>query len=375
MPINNREQEKIAMTERTEHHTFKTDEIPSQEISDPAVLSKTPLVSVVMPTYNHEPYIAQAIEGALMQKTNFPYEVLIGEDDSSDGTREICKRYAEEYPDKIRLFLNDRKNVIYINGQPTGRWNFINLLKNSKGKYIAICEGDDYWTDPYKLQKQVDFLEANPKYVMVHSDGDYHYVKNGKTVKNYIQQRWIKPNEVKNPFVAILRSEYPVITCSVVFRSEMLKSLNLVEMSQFGMGDTFLWLDLAQKGKFYYFNESMAGRHILNESASQSMSYNKLLRFKKSGYELCKHFMNKYETTKETKNIVHEKFNRVILNYSFLAKNKVEANRAWDNLYNNPEIKIDIRDKVCHFGNYNMFTRSIAKLVLLVLKVWKKLFK
>jgi glycosyltransferase involved in cell wall biosynthesis len=138
------------MTEHNEYHAFKADEIPSQEISDPAVLSKNPLISVNIVTYNHEPYIAQAIEGALMQKTNFPYEVLIGEDDSSDGTREICKEYAAKHPDKIRLFLNDRKNVIYINGQPTGRWNFINLLKNTKGKYVAFCEGDDYWHECVK---------------------------------------------------------------------------------------------------------------------------------------------------------------------------------------------------------------------------------
>ena len=97
-----------------------------------------------------------------MQQTDFDYEVLVGEDDSSDGTREICKEYAAKYPNRIRLFLNDRKNVIYISGRPTGRWNFINLLKNAKGKYIALCEGDDYWTDPYKLQKQVDFLESHP---------------------------------------------------------------------------------------------------------------------------------------------------------------------------------------------------------------------
>jgi len=125
-----------------------------------------PLVSVLMPTYNHAPYIAQAIEGTLMQKTNFDFEILIGEDDSADGTRELCQEYTAKCPDKIRLFLNDRKNVVYINGRPTGRWNFINLLKNSNGKYIAICEGDDFWTNPYKLQKQVDFLEANPEYAI-----------------------------------------------------------------------------------------------------------------------------------------------------------------------------------------------------------------
>ncbi|MCD4674136.1 MAG: glycosyltransferase, partial [Anaerolineaceae bacterium] len=177
------------MTEHNEHQTFKADEIPSQEISDPAVLSKTPLVSVNIVTYNHEPYIAQAIEGALMQKTNFPYEVLIGEDDSSDGTREICKEYAAKYPDKIRLFLNDRRNVIYVNEQPTGRWNFINLLKNSKGKYISFCEGDDYWHHPKKLQMQVDYLETHPECGLVHSDVVWHYVETGKIIPAHYKER------------------------------------------------------------------------------------------------------------------------------------------------------------------------------------------
>jgi len=121
------------------------------------------IVSVCVMAYNHARYISQCLDSVLMQETNFTYEILVGEDDSSDGTRDICKKYAEEHPDKIRLFLNDRKNVIYVNGRPTGRWNFANLLKNAKGKYIALLEGDDYWTDPLKLQKQVDLLESNPK--------------------------------------------------------------------------------------------------------------------------------------------------------------------------------------------------------------------
>src|SRR5690606_9059601 len=93
-------------------------------------------------------------------QTTFPFEIILGEDESSDGTREICIQYAAKHPDKIKLFLRSRKDVIYINGNPTGRFNFIENLKACSGKYIALCEGDDYWTDPLKLQKQVDFLEA-----------------------------------------------------------------------------------------------------------------------------------------------------------------------------------------------------------------------
>ncbi len=130
---------------------------------DPAnTLNGTPLVSVVVPTYQHAAYIEQCIQGILMQETSFPVEILIGEDESSDGTREICQRIAAAHPDRIRLFLRSRKDVMHIMGQPSGRANLLHLLNESKGKYIALCEGDDYWTAPLKLQKQVDALELDP---------------------------------------------------------------------------------------------------------------------------------------------------------------------------------------------------------------------
>ena len=120
-------------------------------------------VSISIITYNHEKYLADAIESVLMQKTNFPYEIIIGEDGSPDGTAEVAKAYQEKYPDKIKVFLNDRSNVIYVDGNPTGKWNLNNNIKHAKGEFVALLEGDDFWTDPNKLQKQVDFLEKNPE--------------------------------------------------------------------------------------------------------------------------------------------------------------------------------------------------------------------
>lgn len=112
------------------------------------------LVSVNCVSYNHEDYIKDAIESVLMQKTNFKYELIIGEDCSTDKTKEIVVEYAKSYPEIIRL-ITAEKNV-------GARENGTRIRKASRGKYIAICEGDDYWLDPYKLQKQVDYLEANP---------------------------------------------------------------------------------------------------------------------------------------------------------------------------------------------------------------------
>ena len=136
-------------------------------------------VSVSIITYNHREYIAQAIESALMQETDFEYEIVIGEDDSSDGTREIVLAYKEKYPDKIRLFLNDREDVIYINGKPTGRRNFANNFKHTQGQYIAYLDGDDYWTSPHKLQRQADFLDAHPECTICFHDVAKHFEADG----------------------------------------------------------------------------------------------------------------------------------------------------------------------------------------------------
>lgn len=118
-----------------------------------------PLVSIGIITYNHEKYIRQCLEGVMMQKTNFPFEVIIGEDCSTDNTRKIVEEFEAKYPDVIKPIYQE-KNV----GGARNAYEF--CYPKLSGKYIAICEGDDYWTDPLKLQKQVDFLENNPDVVL-----------------------------------------------------------------------------------------------------------------------------------------------------------------------------------------------------------------
>lgn len=127
---------------------------------------KKPMVSVHVSTYQHADFIRDCLDGVLKQNTDFKFEIIIGEDESDDGTREICKKYADLNRDKIRLFLHKRKNNININGRPTHVFQFSYSHFTARGKYIAICEGDDLWIDPLKLQKQVDFMEENGKYSM-----------------------------------------------------------------------------------------------------------------------------------------------------------------------------------------------------------------
>jgi len=126
-----------------------------------------PVVSVCVTTYQQQPYIAQALDSILIQQTSFPFEIVIGEDHSTDGTREICIDYANRYPDRIRLYLRDRSTThLYENGIYVTRFNGKLTRMSARGKYLALCEGDDYWNDPLKLQKQVDYLEAHPDCVL-----------------------------------------------------------------------------------------------------------------------------------------------------------------------------------------------------------------
>ena len=128
--------------------------IPCIEQSDAERLCKHPMVSVLMTTYNHECFIRQAIEGVLMQETDFEYEFIIGEDCSQDRTREICFEYQKRYPDKIRVLWSET-NLNHVKGN--GR----RVRAHARGKYVACCEGDDYWTDSKKLQKQVEYMESH----------------------------------------------------------------------------------------------------------------------------------------------------------------------------------------------------------------------
>ncbi|MGM1055655.1 MAG: glycosyltransferase [Bacteroidota bacterium] len=120
-----------------------------------------PFVAIYMITYNHESYIAQAVESIMMQQANFEYKLFIGEDCSTDGTREICTNLKEKHPNKIDLSLNAKNLGATLNAQQIYKACF-----ESGAKYIAMLEGDDYWTDPLKLQKQVDFLEENEDFSM-----------------------------------------------------------------------------------------------------------------------------------------------------------------------------------------------------------------
>jgi glycosyltransferase involved in cell wall biosynthesis len=214
--------------------------------------TKSPLVSINVVTYNHEKYIEQCLDSILNQKTDFKFEIILGEDDSTDNTRAICKEYAHQYPNKIRLFLRSRKDVIYINGNPTGRFNFMENLKAAKGKYIALCEGDDYWTDPLKLQKQVDFLESHSSY-----SGSFH---DTLTINQSEEKPIFKPWRVYDKNIFNLEDTISSValfhTSSFVFRKSFLEIPEWFTKVQ--SADMALFSIISNKGPLYRIDESMS---------------------------------------------------------------------------------------------------------------------
>jgi glycosyltransferase involved in cell wall biosynthesis len=239
-----------------------------------------PLVSVITNTYNHKEYIAEAIESVLMQKTTFPFELIIGDDESDDGTREICKAYAEKYPHIIRLFLRSRKDVIYVNGYPTGRNNIIENFKAAEGKYIALLPGDDYWNDECKLQKQVDFLEANPDCVACHH-WQRHAVPDGeggyKEVSANHDHGYLK--QEKASVHDIFTNKLRIKSRTTLYRNdELLK--NLPEwFKKVQYGDVALSMMLGKLGNFGFIDEPMAVYRLTGKGVSDYGDFYKKLKY------------------------------------------------------------------------------------------------
>ena len=252
--------------------------IPSEEISDQAVLDIQPLVSVHMITYNHELFIAEAIEGVVNQETEYPFELIIGEDCSADRTREIVMEYQKNYPEIIRVITSNINVGVCKNSWRT--------YKTCRGKYIAICEGDDYWTDPYKLQKQVNFLETNQEYGLVYSKVRYYYQSNNK----FARKSWGGP--AINFDQLIKRNQIP--TLSVMLKKTIKEQYQqeILPISQnWDMGDYPAWLYFALKSKIYFMKEETAVYRVLDDYASHSTCLAKREAFVRSSYAIMQFFL------------------------------------------------------------------------------------
>jgi glycosyltransferase involved in cell wall biosynthesis len=196
----------------------------------------TPLLSICVVTYNHERFIKEAIAGFLKQKVDFPVEILVHDDASTDDTQNILMQYSNDYPGLFKLVLQKENQHSIFGGGMHPRFNY----PRARGKYIALCDGDDYWTDPHKLQKQIDFLEKNDDFSLC-----------------FTRSEMLKDNELtlhKVPFkkttftgVDFLKTYNFICTATVVFKRGVLSTIK--DQTKYPFGDLALYLHASKIGK------------------------------------------------------------------------------------------------------------------------------
>jgi len=261
-------------------------------------------VSINCITYNHENYVEDAIQSFLMQKTNFKYEVLIHDDASTDSTADIIRNYQKKYPDIIKPILQNENQF----SKGVKQLDYIYNYKRAKGKYIAICEGDDYWKDPYKLQKQVDYMESNPSCTLCTHAVDSIDSQSGEIIK------LIRPSNSNDSIDIsrfILGGGMFIGTNSILYRKEVLENPPKWYFDA-PVGDYPLQIFLASKGDVYYIDKSMSVyRHNVPGSWSNRVYFSerRINHFR----EICKMLdaINEYTNYKYKKEIEIRKKNNL----------------------------------------------------------------
>lgn len=279
-----------------------------------------PLVAIGNLTYNHSNYITDAIDSFLMQKTTFPVKIVIFDDCSTDGTSEIIYSYQKKFPHLFTL-IRPSENTWE---KPEERKQALSLYYEARNvaKYIALCEGDDYWTDPLKLQKQVDFLEENPSYTIT-CGGFMSRHQYNKTFKTIIRQTNTKTHEHKNGYAFRLKDTYKnwmtkTLTVTFVNDKEVLSNFQAYNNAR----DVHLIYHLLKRGNGFYFTEPL-GVYRIHSGGVHSM------------VDECKRTVGAYFIYKELYDKNKDEFTRKYnLNYHLILLNLKIFNTSCLSQYN-----------------------------------------
>ncbi len=275
-----------------------------------------PLVTVCCLAYNLKEYVTKALEGILMQRTNFVFEIIVHDDASTDGTTEIIKNYVEKYPKIIRPILQT-SNKFSI-----GHLNYIYcnyIYPIVKSKYIAYCDADDYWIDPLKLQKQIDFLEHNIEYGLVHT----------KTIEFAPKTRTLRTIGIENSDFASLIQENTLVFSTVCLRNDLLQKYLLeiepLSHTNWTTHDYELWLWIILHSKFKYINEYTCIYNKLETSVSHNTNEVKLLSYFEGLNDMLDYYLHKYNISDKLKNKVRANYTSKMIRWVFL-------NKKWDGI-------------------------------------------
>jgi glycosyltransferase involved in cell wall biosynthesis len=228
-----------------------------------------PKITIIVTCYNQETTLAQALESIISQETSYSFEIIIGDDFSTDQSRQICLLYREKYPQLIKLIFQETNIGVAR--------NWVSCIQKAQGSYIAACAADDYWHFLKKLEYQVAFLELNKEYGLLYTDYDVMEVKKGMTTKNYLKTTKQKIYQGDNLIKNIFSGQVPILPATAIFRKELFLNNVPIEdfCSIFPIEDWPTWVILSKYCKIGYLPFSSATYRRGHESLSNISDYDK----------------------------------------------------------------------------------------------------
>lgn len=250
-------------------------------------------------TFNHRPYIEDALKGFVMQKTSFKFCALIVDDCSTDETAAVIREYENKYPDIIKgIYLKEN-----YYGRSKEKWELISPWR-SVSKYEALCEGDDFWTDPYKLQKQFDFLESHPGKSLVYTNCNVFFHQEKKLYESVFSTGYFKPTLNYKDF--LLEGKY-LAPCTWFYKTEDYDVLSIPSF----VTDGTLWLafHLLVENKVGYLNDTTSTYRVVHGSASHSNDLSKRYKYLKGVFETEIFLLTEYKSffSMEDRSCIYQK--------------------------------------------------------------------
>lgn len=300
------------------------------------------MISVIVITYNQETTIGRTLDSVLQQKCCHPYEIVIGEDCSSDKTLEICKQYAQKYPDKIRLLAN-KQNKGLID-------NYWDCILASSGEYIADVAGDDFWTDDRKLEKQIKILQENPNVSLVHTAWSFYEEKSGCVIsKSNVKCEFENARQLQ--FAILTQTDEPIIhLCTSMYRKDMIleaykADIQLFRDKKYCCEDLQIGFVLAGMGKVVYIDDNTLNYSIGHTSISNTKEEKKQFEFVLGTSRLRYYLARKYGfINSEFEQFMQKKIFALQM-HAFRCRDKILAQTAhqcgseWN-------VKFDLRNKL-----------------------------
>ena len=283
-----------------------------------------PLVSVCVTTYNHEPYLATALNAILAQRCDFGVEIILGEDCSSDGTLAVCRTYAEKYPEKITLIAST-ENVGW-------RANYRRCVEAAKGKYIAFCDGDDYWCDESRLAEQVALMEQHPNVGLCYT------LAERRDSEDTLVGRF--PNGEGHTSLDALLHDWCVENCTTLARRELILEYYATEKPEnrpeWLTEDLPMWLFVAAHSEVAYIDRITAVHRVFPDSVSHSTSLAKRLAFCDSSSNIKLWFDERHNHARQRRHLLRERANTALWVYSHIGSASNFIGRWWSEIKARP---------------------------------------